>query len=115
MIAMSVPVSVSTSVMSSPSLMVAASSSLTETVTGIGQKVPSDMAMSLHTPFQSSPVMKPSSGVNPPMPIMMASPVSRDVMAKRFSDAARFRSSFSSPPFNSRGMSFFSLPCGLTS
>lgn len=90
MVAIVVPVSSSTKAISSPSLIASASSLVAETVTGIGQNVPSAIFMSVHTPFQSCDPMKPSSGVNPPIPIMMASPVSREVMEIFFSDSAFF-------------------------
>ena len=51
-----------------------------ETVIGMGQKVPSAMVNLSQTPCQSALVMKPSSGVKPPMPIMIRSPTSREEM-----------------------------------
>ena len=51
-----------------------------ESVIGIGQNRPLVVLMPSHTPCQSALVMKPSSGVKPPMPSMMTSPVSRELM-----------------------------------
>ncbi len=68
-----------------------------DSVIGIGQNRPSAVRMSSQTPFQSARVMKPSSGVKPPMPSMIRSPFSRDVMqqpAKRLRAARFLRTAF---------------------
>jgi hypothetical protein len=63
-----------------------------ESVIGMGQKTPAAVRISSHTPFQSAWVMKPASGVKPPMPSITRSPFSRDVTRRRGKDSARLRS-----------------------
>ena len=65
-------------------------------------------------PFQSSWPMKPSRGVKAPMPIMMRSPVSREVRGTRFREAAFLISCSRAWPSRSRGFNC-ALPCGGTS
>ena len=72
----------------------AASFSSCDMVIGIGQKMPFVIFISSQTPFQSSCPMKPSSGVKPPMPIMIRSPVSRDDTCNWGRDSAFLSSSF---------------------
>lgn len=70
---------------------------------GIGQKSPFLLAMRQDSqqPRQSSRPMKPSRGVNAPIPIMMRPPVSRLVIGTRFRRSA-LRISFATleEPFN---------------
>ena len=54
------------------------SSSSEDRVIGIGQKVPFSSAMLWQTLNQSALFIKPSRGVNPPIPNMMTSPNSLD-------------------------------------
>ena len=101
-------------VISSPMLMESASAWLALKVTGTGQKVPSASCILSHTPCQSALLMKPVSGVNAPIPIIMQSHVSMEVMASFFKPSAFFSSALRASPSRSRGFSFFSLPCGGT-
>ena len=57
--------------------------------------------------------MNPSSGVKPPMPIMMMSPRSRELTRTWGSDCARNRSCCNSAPDKSSGLNPMP-PCGLT-
>jgi hypothetical protein len=50
-----------------------------DSVIGIGQNRPEAIFMPSQTPCQSAWVMKPSSGVKPPWPIMTMSPFSREL------------------------------------
>ncbi len=59
--------------------------------------------MPSHTPSQSAWVMKPSSGVKPPMPSMMRSPFSRELTVSRGSLRARACSAASASPASARG------------
>src|SRR5438105_1500316 len=90
------PSSGSMSAISAPGLSGAAKSSAAESVMGIGQKSPPLVRISSQTPCQSARVMKPSSGVKPPMPSITRSPFSREVTRKRGSVCARRVSSASS-------------------
>ncbi len=90
MVAMISLVSGSNRAISSPILIAAASSLEAERVTGIGQKVPSAVRKFSQTPFQSALVMKPVSGLKPPMPIMIRSPFSRAETGIFFRPAAFF-------------------------
>ena len=105
------PVPPSARAISSPALI---DSSSVESVTGIGQNRPLAIFMPSHTPCQSEWVMKPSSGVKPPMPSMMISPASRELTFSRGSVVARARSDSSAPPWSRSGLRAL-LPWGLTS
>jgi hypothetical protein len=83
---------------SSPTLILAASSLEAERVTGIGQKVPSAIVKLSQTPFQSALVMKLVSGLKPPMPIMIRSPFSRADTGICFRPAAFFFSASRAAP-----------------
>ncbi len=74
-----------------------------DSVIGIGQNRPLAVLMPSHTPCQSACVMKPSSGVKPPMPSMMMSPFSRELTGSVGSVAARRFPSASASPCSSRG------------
>ncbi len=84
-----------------------------ESVMGIGQNRPLAVFMPSHTPRQSACVMKPSSGVKPPMPSMMMSPFSREHTRNRGNVAARRRSAAISSAGSSRGRNS-PPPCGWT-
>ena len=71
-------------------------------VIGIGQNRPLAIFMPSQTPSQSARVMKPSSGVKPPIPSMIVSPVSRELMTSLGRDSARFSSSSRSLPSRSK-------------
>ena len=102
------PVSSSTRRTSWPLLMESARACLADKVTGMGQKVPSlSVIWSLQEPFQSASPMKPSRGVKPPMPIMMRSAVSRELIGTTVKSLARFFSSAISAAESISGFSFF--------
>ena len=65
----------------------------------------SPCCMPSQTPSQSAWVMKPSSGVKPPMPSMMRSPFSREDTRSCGSARARANSAFSAAPSSSKGLS----------
>jgi hypothetical protein len=65
--------------MSPPVLIASAVALSVDSVMGIGQNRPLAIFMPSQTPCQSVWVMKPSSGVKPPMPSMMMSPFSREL------------------------------------
>ena len=71
------------------------------------------LVVSQHPSSLSLP-MKPSSGVNAPMPIMIRSPVSRLVSGTFFMVCARLISAALASPSKRRGFSS-ELPCGGTS
>ena len=83
-------------------------------VMGIGQNRPLAIFMPSHTPCQSECVMKPSNGVNPPIPSMMISPFSRELTFTLGSALARASSAFCTSPSSSSGLRL-PPPCGLTS
>ena len=114
MVAMVSPLSSEISAISSPSLMLSAWPCVVEIVIGIGQKVPSAMVKLSQTPCQSALVIKPVSGVKPPMPIMIRSPASREEMRTWVRLLAFSCSAASSAPVSNRGINFLSFPCGLT-
>ena len=90
MVAMIVPDSSSTRVISSFFLSELANSAVAERVTGTGQNVPSAILYLSQTPFQSFFVMKPVSGVKAPMPIITRSAVSREEILSCFRVLAFF-------------------------
>ena len=104
-VASSAPSSGSTSAISSPVANVPAVAASVDSVIGIGQNRPLVMRMPSHTPSQSARVMKPSSGVKPPMPSMTMSPRSRELTGTRGSVDARWRSRSRSPAASSSGFS----------
>ena len=103
----------STRVTSCPSFSPAASSFVTESVMGMGQKTPFAVFMSWQTPLQSAFPMKPVSGLKAPIPIMIRSSLSREVMRTTGRNLAFLRASFNSSPLSSKGLS--SPPWGGTS
>ena len=84
-----------------------------DSVIGIGQNSPLAVFMPSQTPCQSACVMKPSSGVKPPMPSMTMSPFSRELTVSRGSVAARRRSASSAAPARRSGRRS-RPPCGST-
>jgi len=108
------PPSGSASASSVPSAMEPAAVLSAESVIGIGQNRPAAVRYRSHTPSQSARVMKPSSGVNPPMPSMIRSPRSREETVSLGSKRARLRSATSCSPSSSRGRNF-PPPWGFTS
>jgi hypothetical protein len=97
------PVSGSTSAMSCPGEIVAANCASADSVIGIGQKRPFAVRMPSQTLRQSACDMKPTSGVNPPMPSMITSPFSRELMRNFGRLAARSSSADRASPSSSRG------------
>ena len=79
----------------------------------IGQNKPLVIFMPSQTPAQSALVMKPVSGVKPPMPIIMMSPASREDTLILGSVAARAFSASSAEPSRSSGFNS-PPPCGAT-
>ncbi len=114
MVAMISPLAPSTRATSWPVLMPSAVTWSVERVMGMGQNRPLAIFMPSHTPCQSAWVMKPVSGVKPPMPIMMTSPVSREDIFTLGRLSACFFSAASASPVSSRGLSS-PPPWGLTS
>src|SRR3569833_1134150 len=104
----------STNATSSPVLMPSAVCESVERVMGMGQNRPLAIFMPSHTPCQSAWVMKPSSGVQPPLPSMMRSPVSREEIITLGRVSARRRSAARASPSNNSGFSV-SAPWGWTS
>src|SRR3569623_673497 len=104
----------STNATSSPVLMPSAVGESVERVMGMCQNRPLAIFMPSHTPCQSAWVMKPSSGVKPPMPSMMRSPVSREEIITLGRVSARRRSAARASPSNNSGFSV-SAPWGWTS
>ncbi len=113
MVAMSSPDSPSCSATSLPIAMASAVARSVESVMGMGQNSPLAVFMPSHTPCQSAWVMKPSSGVKPPMPSMIRSPSSRELMTTLGSVAARACSARKTSPASSSGFSS-PPPWGLT-
>src|SRR2546425_4850863 len=85
----------------------------TDSVIGIGQKSPAAVRQSLHTPSQSARLMKPSSGVKPPIPSMTRSPFSRELTRTVRGVRARAHSAASASPESIRGLRK-PPPCGGT-
>ena len=99
-----------TSATSSSSFM---SSLSVDKVIGIGQKVPFEVVILTHTLFQSDLVIKPSRGVNPPIPNIITSPNSleeQDILGKDF---ALSNSVVKASPSKARGFRVL-LPWGGT-
>jgi len=114
MVPMISPVSSAISAISPPSLIESAVCLEALSVTGIGQNSPDAVFISSQTPFQSALSMNPLSGVNPPMPSMIRSPVSRLVRVTLGSECALFNSSCLAVPVSRSGFSS-AEPCGATS
>src|SRR3990167_9575754 len=108
------PLSSSTSAISLPTAMLSAVALSTDLVMGIGQNRPLARVILSHTDCQSALPMKPSSGVKPPMPSMIRSPVSReDSFTWSNLAAAAWALARASP--SSRSVFNTSLPWGFTS
>ena len=87
------------------------SSSSVDKVIGIGQKVPFEVVIFSHTLCQSSLVIKPSRGVNPPIPNIITSPNSLEEQVILGKDFALSNSVLKASPFKARGFRIL-LPCG---
>ena len=83
-------------------------SSVVESVIGIGQNKPFLLGICIfsQTACQSALPMKPSSGVNAPMPIMIRSPLSRLVIGTFFMVCARLISAALASPSSKKAFQF---------